>query len=427
MLYNYAHATTLFTGGPSLPRRLDPKATWLFQVRFELNPSISRVGQLDTSLSLLEAGMLVTSVSLPKLTVENKTYNAYNRVNLVQSKIKYDPVTITFHDDHSNVVLDLWKDYYAYYYRDGDYGSGNSDALGEVYSYQHKYIPRQQTDWGYTLRTREDQGPSSLSSQFIKAIRIYSLSQGKFTEYILVNPMITSFQHGEHDVSEGQTLMKHTMTVNYETVLYYQGDASPITISGFGEPPHYAAYESYIKPAPSDVSFVATSDISDPDGKFSNANDNWQTLTPRKNNLLNKQQDPEVYTDPNPTDESRKLNIFAPKPYNAIPGISNSRGNQVGYKDNPPVLNDPITYRRNNESPSNAIFSNGADIARRQYPQAFGQIADLPKDNPNGTTTSRSSVPTATSTPRPMNKPPAGKEAILNNAIKTVIGNRGLL
>lgn len=407
MLYNYAHATTLFSGGPKLPRRLDPKAGWLFQVRFELNPLVARMGQSNTSLSLLEAGMLATSVQLPKLTIDSKILNAYNRVNLVQSKIKYDPVTITFHDDHSNVVLDLWKDYFAYYYRDGDYGSGNGDALGEVYNYQHKYIPRQQTDWGYTLRSREDQGSSNLPSQYIRAIRIYSLSQGKFTEYILVNPMITSFQHGEHSVSEGQTLMKHTMTLNYETVLYYQGDASPDTIQGFGEPPHYAPYESYLKIAPSVTSPVAISDISDPDGKFSNLNDNWKDLTNRKNNLLYKSVDPEVTAEPNITDESRKLNIWAPKPYNSYPGIANPRGNQAGYQDNPPVLQEFVPYRRNNEPPANGISSNGADIARRSPPPgSYSRFVDLPKDNADGSTTARSSIPTNIFAPRPMNSPP---------------------
>ena len=180
MLYNYAHATTLFSGGPKLQRPLDPKPGWIFQVRFDLNNDVSRFGRYKTNVELLEAGMLATSVQLPKFTVESKVFNAYNRVNLVQSKIKYDPVTITFHDDHSNVVLSLWQDYFSYYYRDGDYGNGGgTDDLSSGYRYTHKYTERQERNWGYTLRgelreEQQDRKSTRLNSSHVSESRMPS-------------------------------------------------------------------------------------------------------------------------------------------------------------------------------------------------------------------------------------------------------------
>ena len=46
--------------------------------------------------------------------------NQYNRKRINQTKIQYDPVDITFHDDSGNVISSLWYRYYTYYYLDGN-------------------------------------------------------------------------------------------------------------------------------------------------------------------------------------------------------------------------------------------------------------------------------------------------------------------
>ena len=440
MLYNYAHGSTLFTGGPSLPRPLDPKASWLFQIRFELNNNVSRFGRFKSELELLEAGMMATQVQLPKFTVENKVFNAYNRVNLVQSKIKYDPVTITFHDDHSNVVLSLWKDYFSYYYRDGDYGvGGGQDSLHSGYSYEHKYVDRQEREWGYTLRNEVKQ-----ESQYINAIRIYSLSQGKFSEYILVNPMITQFQHGEHNVSEGTTLMKHTMTVNYETVLYYDGDVTENTISGIGKPPHYAPYGSYLKEADANTvvgnNVTATqrsdnvkSDTSDPNGKFSNSVNQRFSIGNTKNASLQSLQRSEVngmleksQLIKSAGGNSRGFNIpyINPSPQNT--GVNSNNSNMAGSsstnwrnqpasgtgqvwrdRDGNPIKSGDGSYVRSGTPPNNAVSSNGSDIAKRgSIDRTESTQAAPPLDNLDGSTSSQTYKVYDLTALRPINNPP---------------------
>lgn len=421
MLYNYPHASALFTGGsttdqPGLtPRRLDPKASWLFQVRFELNHDVARIGNTDQSLELLEAGMLATSVQLPKFTIENKVLNAYNRVNIVQSKIKYDPVTITFHDDHSNVVLNLWKDYFAHYYRDGDYGTGGGTSeLSAAYTYQHKYVERTERDWGFTPRTNS-KGATGKNIQYIKSIRIYSLSQGSITEYILVNPTITSFQHGEHSASEGTTLMKHTMSVGYETVLYYQGDATSDTIAGFDDPTaHYFQFPSYLKNQDSTrpTSNNVNSDISDPTGRFSTLTDNYYGVENTKNSSLTALQNSEVngQIESDQTQEwdpTQPFKIPYIRPYQSTDGLTNTNSNQAGMQDNPPTYTRSVAFTQNNNPPSNAVSSNGSDVGTRSITDYYGSpTADLPKDNPDGTTTSRTYIPPSIFSPRSINNPP---------------------
>ncbi|NBP03668.1 MAG: LysM domain-containing protein [Proteobacteria bacterium] len=162
-LRDYQHASKLFWSGqlPDGQKGLMPKSGFLFHVVFDLNPNITR------EFSIAELGLLVKTATLPKFSVDLKQQNAYNRVNYVQTKIKYDPVQITFHDDSSNVVRDFWFGYFNYYYRDSDY----SEAL---YQIKHKYNERSAVDWGYTPKKKK-------KSEFLNSIRIFSLHQKNFT------------------------------------------------------------------------------------------------------------------------------------------------------------------------------------------------------------------------------------------------------
>ena len=44
--------------------------------------------------------------------------NQYNRKRLIQSKIKYQPIDITFHDDNASQITAMWDAYYRYNYAD---------------------------------------------------------------------------------------------------------------------------------------------------------------------------------------------------------------------------------------------------------------------------------------------------------------------
>jgi len=220
ILRSYQHAARIFTDSNF---RLSPKYGWLFYVEFDFNPLITEI----SNTAAQELGMIVKSVTLPKFTVDTKIHNAYNRKNIVQNKINYDPVNIVFRDDQSDNVKQFWYDYYSYFYRDPDY----ADA---TYSAQHKYQSRPSFDWGYSPRPAVGYNNANGTQpyQYIQAIRIYSLYQGNFSEYQLVNPIITSFKHGDHDVSTNDVL-EHQMSIQYETVKYLEGSVTTDTVGGF--------------------------------------------------------------------------------------------------------------------------------------------------------------------------------------------------
>lgn len=210
-IHDYAHADRVIRTDAF---RLHPKFSFLYYVRINLDPNYTMLkGQAQS-----EIGSLVKSVSLPKFTIDTKTFNAYNRVNLVQTKIKYDPVIIKFHDDAADVIRKFWYDYYSFYYRDSDHATS-------LYQQAHKYNLRQTDQWGYSLRNSGNNGKETFSNvtQLITDIQIYSFFNKKFSEVTLHNPVITAFRHGDHDYAQGTGLMEHEMTVSYETVTYSSG------------------------------------------------------------------------------------------------------------------------------------------------------------------------------------------------------------
>lgn len=222
---DYKHANRLFVADNY---KLLPKIGFLFHVFFDINENALPTSDPGNPNNKTEIGLLVKSADLPKFTIATKTYNAYNRPNIVQSKVNYDSLNITFHDDSADLIRNFWFDYYNYYYRDSDYTE-------TLYRGAHKYADVRQTDkWGYSPRVSpvESAGSTTAPLPYLNAIRIYSLHRRKFSEYTLINPVIKSFQHGSHDQGSSDMLL-HTMAVEYESVLYSYGDTTPDTVKGF--------------------------------------------------------------------------------------------------------------------------------------------------------------------------------------------------
>jgi hypothetical protein len=238
---DFRHASRLFVDNNF---RLSPKSNWIYHVFFDINPQLTKIRDNNR---LVEQGMLVKSIDLPKFNIQNKTLNEYNRPNIIQTKINYNDVNITFHDDMANVVRGFWYDYLTYYYRDLDIGySSSTGQVNPVHQAPSLYNDTQRdllNRFGYSPRSFDSQN----EQQFIQSIRIYSLHQKKFSEYTLVNPTITSFSHGTHD-SKGADGLDCTMAVAYETVLYASGYITPNTVRGFADL-HYDKSPSPLTPA----------------------------------------------------------------------------------------------------------------------------------------------------------------------------------
>jgi hypothetical protein len=240
-LRDYTHASKTFR---SNSYGYAPKFKFLFHVYFDINKDlISATGRLPTDQNF---GLAVKTVQLPKFSFDLATMNQYNRKRVIQTKIKYDPITITFHDDHSNLIRKLWHTYYTYYYKDAaqtDMSPGSTSGRN-VYT----NITQNDHDWGYIGEGNDKPTPTGAAlgatkPVFFKTIDIYGMSQHNFSLYRLVNPVIESFQHDTHSYSEGSGIMENTMTLQYETVKYYEGALDgkrpDEIVKMFGQDAHY--------------------------------------------------------------------------------------------------------------------------------------------------------------------------------------------
>lgn len=251
-LRDYAHASKTFKPGFYANA---PKFKFLFHVYFEIN------NEATPRTSQTNFGLLVKSVKLPSFMMDTHQLNQYNRKRIVQTKIKYDPVDITFHDDNDDAIANLWYKYYTYYYKDGTKpkvvfkgnrgggsapevtgGGNNSTATLANYNERTTYVESTtgNTDWGYI---GEENTPGGNRVPFFKSITVFGFNQHNFLAYTLVNPIITRFGHDTYDYAESAGTMSNTMTIDYETVVYNRGNLDgekpSDIVTGFGLESNY--------------------------------------------------------------------------------------------------------------------------------------------------------------------------------------------
>lgn len=237
-----------------------PKFKFLFHVYFDINNDA--VGVSDPALN--NFGLLVKSVRLPSYSFSTHEMNQYNRKRIVQTKIKYDPIEITFHDDNDNFINGLWYKYYTYYYADAtkpqvvfagkrggasppQVGPGGNQTTANSYTYDARtqYQPSitGQDNWGYIGETNIPTGPDPVKKSFFKNITIFGMARHNWTSYTLINPIITRFSHDTYNYDESNGIMANTMTLEYETVVYNRGELDgnePDNIlTGFGNQANY--------------------------------------------------------------------------------------------------------------------------------------------------------------------------------------------
>ena len=263
-LKDYSHASKTFRTNNY---ELTPRTKYLFHCYFNVNigeiPALQ--GQFQNS-DISSIGLMVKTADLPSFQITNETLNQYNRKRVVQTKINYQPVTITLHDDQSDLIRNLWYNYYTYYYKDPTYGYKNvpnqSGSMGKSATLQNgfgyntadTYSTRQNTDWGYIGEGYTDSSPGTASGnnngkpRFFNDITIYGLAQKRFASYVLINPIITDWKSDQYDYSQGAGTMSHTLTIAYETVKYNSGPIGGATPSnavvGFADPAHYDTTKS---------------------------------------------------------------------------------------------------------------------------------------------------------------------------------------
>lgn len=246
-LKDYQHAAKTFVTDAY---GYSPKFKWLFHVYFDINEQfVSQASLFPTDKNF---GLAVKNVDLPKYSYDLHDLNQYNRHRMIQTKIKYDPVQITFHDDNNNLIRKLWYAYYSY--NIGDPNNENNSAANSA----NQYIPELPSEqWGLTgVELNPTPQTASLTTgkvPFFKNINIYGFNQHNFALYQLVNPIIDSWQHDTYDYYQTSSTMENRMSIRYEYVKYFDGALNGNTpgqiVQGFGSATHYDLEKSPITKA----------------------------------------------------------------------------------------------------------------------------------------------------------------------------------
>lgn len=212
-LKDYQHADRLYVR-ETYARA--PKVGFLYFISFNINPAAVR-DPVWLGKGRKFVGLLVKKLDLPKFSLETEVVNQYNRKTVIQKSIKYNPVNIEFHDDNGDITTNLWKNYYKYYYADSVYGDigGGKLRKGTVPAsfIDTKYGT---IDYAYGLNNFQ-------IAPFFESIDIYVLHQKNFTQYTLINPLVTEWNHDSLNQDEGGKVLSSKMNVAYENVIYSSG------------------------------------------------------------------------------------------------------------------------------------------------------------------------------------------------------------
>ena len=281
-LRDYTHASKTFRPNAY---QYAPKFKFLFHVYFEINQSAYAVGLPQGA----NFGLAVKTVKLPSYSFDTHTMNQYNRKRIVQTKIKYDPIDINFHDDNGNLIRNMWYNYYTYYYKDASIpvssvsgrqaqqtGNGSANSPNNT-NYNSRNIYSQSitgdTNWGYvgetstTVNGYTEASTGQTKIPFFKNVTIFGFNQHNYVAYTLINPIINRFAHDTYNYAEGNGTMENTMTLDYETVKYFQGaidGTKPSDIvAGFGLNDHYDRVPSPITRPGSQASILGQGGLVD--------------------------------------------------------------------------------------------------------------------------------------------------------------------
>ena len=218
---DYRHASRLYLDDNF---KLLPKQKFLFHVVFNTDETLFYGGFNPNER--YELNMLVKACDLPKYNMSVEEKIQYNKKMYAATRIAYEPVTITFHDDHADTVNAFWKKYYEYNIADPvgiNSDQQISNTKDDLYDFGDK---RQTTKFGLDT-------PKQRKKPYLKGIEIFVLHKQRFTSMTLVNPVIGSFSHDNLDQADGQGVLQNTMQILYETVIYKSGIVNKNNVPGF--------------------------------------------------------------------------------------------------------------------------------------------------------------------------------------------------
>ena len=218
---DYRHASRLYIDDNY---KLMPKQKFLFHVVFNTDETLFYNGFNPNERYQLN--MLVKACDLPRYNMSMEEKTQYNKKMYAATRIAYEPVNITFHDEHADTVNAFWKKYYEYNIADSVAMNNDLTISNTKDDYYLFGDARKTTKFGMDT-------PKERKKPYLKGIEIFVLHKQRFTSMTLVNPVIGSFSHDNLDQADGAGVMANSMQILYETVIYKSGIINRNSVPGF--------------------------------------------------------------------------------------------------------------------------------------------------------------------------------------------------
>jgi hypothetical protein len=244
-----------------------------FPFEYYININLNNVGTASTYINQFynnptwqQVPPLVKSVDMPSMEIETAVLNQYNRKRISQSKIKFDPIKLVFHDVADGKTLKFWDMYYRYYFADGNEPGKNqvkkSQADNKEYSFEQLLknitpqinpnilnLPSSVRDVFQGGLNKNNQLPTNTAGEksgiqnivadtlnnhnfgfnlptvgnirnLIQSIDIFQVHGGRFNSVTLVNPRISAFSHDQLNYAIGDRTLEISLTIDYEYCYY---------------------------------------------------------------------------------------------------------------------------------------------------------------------------------------------------------------
>lgn len=218
--------------GNSFATSLLPKPKFLFFVQFVRaadSAVFDSVGQSSgvSRLSNTKDGIIfqIKQIDRPKFNIKTETLVQYNKKRVIQTGIEYQNMTISFHDDVSDQVMEFWTEYYSFYYGDGRKIRSSEWRSDIVTNEFDEGLGG--TGWGYLGRFNGPGGAEAM--HFLEEINIFQFYAGQYTTMTFVHPKLTIFDHDQNDYEDGREGTGIRMSFDYEGVIY---DLTPRRVNG---------------------------------------------------------------------------------------------------------------------------------------------------------------------------------------------------
>lgn len=207
-LRNKQYATWFFGAqSPGQYMYAAPRYKYMFYANFVVNSQAAVLYPWLRELGGLNGiSFKIRTIEKPNVELQQRELNQYNRKRYAYYRTDYRPVNVSIYDTVDNKPLDVWRQYFTYYF-------GDARQKTPFDMNQSVVDPDFADGTGWGLR------PLGEQINFFTQLDLYAIWGLRYTRVSYLNPKIMSVNWGNYDTSSGE-LADMNMQLSYETLRY---------------------------------------------------------------------------------------------------------------------------------------------------------------------------------------------------------------